>query len=161
MKPFNLEEALKGASLITRNGKYKNVKIIKVDLKNECYPLFSNRNDENYTLKGKFIIDSPESELDLFMQEDSDLKNETHIINIENIPDVNHIKENQNIKITLDLNKDEIENMASYFRSMLSGLYQANVYNKPENNIRTHKQILRIRSLLKKLNGKDPLDEMI
>lgn len=74
MKPFNLGEALKFASLITRDGKYKNVKILNVDPKNKDYPLISNMGYEKYTLEGKFIIDSAKSDLDLFMQEDSDLE---------------------------------------------------------------------------------------
>lgn len=70
MKPFNLEEAIKGAKLITRYG-------IKVDefhcfetLRYKAnYPLVAiiNKVKQSYTAEGKYNYSGKESEMDLFM----------------------------------------------------------------------------------------------
>jgi len=110
MKPFNLEEALKFAPLITRDGKYKNVKILNVDQKNKDYPLISNMGYEKYTLEGKFIIDSAKSDLDLFMQEDSDLENKfkdtSLILTCEKC-----ISANQNLLYKIQRMEEEIKSL--------------------------------------------------
>lgn len=77
MKPFNLEKALNGAPLITRNEQYNNIKIIKMDDLGCSYPITVNIKDGyRYSLLGKYFYKHPDSNnpLDLFMQEDSDLE---------------------------------------------------------------------------------------
>jgi hypothetical protein len=80
MKEFNLEKALQGQPVVTRNG--KNVfKLQKIDLGNITltFPLVGyvekNWCKECWTLKGKFWREkNQESNLDLFMKDKDDEK---------------------------------------------------------------------------------------
>jgi len=71
MKPFNLEQALKGKPVVTRNG--RKVTNIVVDEKNVTYPLQVRIvqkdicEDLTYTIEGTFWFEGRESRHDLFM----------------------------------------------------------------------------------------------
>jgi hypothetical protein len=71
MKPFNLEQALKGKPVVTRNG--RKVTNIVVDEKNVTYPLQVRIvqkdmcEDLTYTIEGGFWFEGRETSNDLFM----------------------------------------------------------------------------------------------
>lgn len=79
MKPFNLEQCLSGKPCITETKEYKNLKFHSL-VNNYVYPLVmvtENGMKIAYTLKGY------KDDLDLFMQEDSDLEDPSSLINKE------------------------------------------------------------------------------
>lgn len=72
MKPFNLEQALKGKPVVTRSG--RKVTNIVVDEKDGRYPIYAHvyEDDElfetlTYTIKGEFWFEGRENRADLFM----------------------------------------------------------------------------------------------
>lgn len=75
MKPFNLEQALKGKPVVTRNG--RKVTNIVVDEKDGRYPIYAHvyENDKlfenlTYTIKGEYWFEGRENGADLFMADD-------------------------------------------------------------------------------------------
>lgn len=71
MKPFNLEEAKKGAKVCTRDG--KKVRIVCFDVKNENHPILALLEEDgqeylvSYDKDGYFSDDKSNDDLDLFM----------------------------------------------------------------------------------------------
>jgi hypothetical protein len=81
MKPFNLKEAIQGKLLISRDGKWKNMRISHINInENTNYPFvvygYIDATEE-YTLTGHYQYYDQNNIKDLFMQEDSDLVEES------------------------------------------------------------------------------------
>ena len=71
MKKFNLEKAMAGEPVVTRNG-HEVTQLHLLDCGDD-FPLVSVVNDsvEEYTKEGKYINETGESPLDLFMKEET------------------------------------------------------------------------------------------
>ena len=74
MKPFNLEQALKGKPVVTRDG--RKVTDIIVDERDGRYPIYAHVYEDGklfetltYTIKGEFWFEGRENRADLFMAE--------------------------------------------------------------------------------------------
>ena len=73
MKPFNLEAALRGEKVVTRDGR-EVTQLVKFDGEYD-HPLAAmvEGSIESYTLGGKYFSDGGEANFDLFMHEEPEL----------------------------------------------------------------------------------------
>lgn len=73
MKPFNLEEALAGKPVVTRDGR-KLLEIVALKNKNVIFSVFGliegNGNSSTFTREGRYFLES-KTNGDLFMEEES------------------------------------------------------------------------------------------